>query len=63
MDNTPVDHTTAEMYAEWFRALAEPTRVLRLALLAVCTLATMGRPALGQGEAILPSARGTSRGK
>ncbi len=36
MDENLIDRPTAEMYAEWFRALADPTRVQLLALLAKC---------------------------
>ena len=31
-----IDRATAEMYADWFRAVADPTRVQLLALLAQC---------------------------
>ena len=34
MDTDLIDRSTAEMYAEWFRALADPTRVQLVALLA-----------------------------
>lgn len=37
MNRNLIDRNTAEMYAEWFRALADPTRVQILALLAQCS--------------------------
>ena len=55
MDENLIDRNTAEMYAEWFRALADPTRVQLLALIAEC------RKAMSVGEltAALPVGQST----
>ncbi|GAA1964908.1 metalloregulator ArsR/SmtB family transcription factor [Catenulispora subtropica] len=51
----PIDRTTAETYATWFRALSDPTRIQVLNLLAVT-----GRPmTVGEITAALPIGQST----
>ena len=55
MESGLIDRATAEMYAEWFRALADPTRVQLVALLAQCPKAV----SVGELTAALPVGQST----
>ena len=55
MESGLIDRGTAEVYAEWFRALADPTRVQLVALLAQCPQAV----SVGELTAALPVGQST----
>ncbi len=55
MESELLDRATAETFARWFRALADPTRIQLLAL-----IAQLGRPAsVGELTAALPVGQST----
>lgn len=55
MNCEPLDRATAETYAEWFRSLADPTRVQLLTLLARCP----GPVTVGELTAAMPVGQST----